>query len=309
MAKFAYDANSFPAFAIPDSGSSILIDSGRVNGNISWTDAASGFASALLGGEASRQRQQSWTLKPVTHPAKLELMRFAYQRAVAGCSQVEAIADCPNCAALEKKFVDAPDGPTKPNCLGSCWFGMGCKKCVPKHCGCELVGHHCGLYVWVLPGQRDQLTKLTLQILDYALYSPSPGRTKEVTWYLDATNQPVTEAQATRIVRAVVPFDTPTNTVPLNADAPPNAAPQSEAPIFDRPELRRLPPVLDVQPGINYLQLQQNLRALTPEAPSLASRRQSRETGRVQFKRHCGLQLPKCVGYCLTSAVRATVRQ
>ena len=49
--------------------------------------------------------------------------------------------------------------------------------------------------MWVLPEGQDQLTKLTLAILDYALHDPPAKRTKEVDYNIDeyglpTTNQP-----------------------------------------------------------------------------------------------------------------------
>ena len=41
-----------------------------------------------------------------------------------------------------------------------------------KDCSCIAVGEYCGCYVWVLPEGQDQLTKLTLAILDYAMHEP-----------------------------------------------------------------------------------------------------------------------------------------
>src|SRR5262249_35974182 len=44
------------------------------------------------------------------------------------------------------------------------WFGVGSRKDVPKN-ACY-VGHYCGTYVWVLPGNLEMLSMLTLAILD-----------------------------------------------------------------------------------------------------------------------------------------------
>jgi hypothetical protein len=68
-------------------------------------------------------------------------------------------------------------GTNTPFCLDSshCWFCWGPKSAVPKDCCCYFVGHYCDTYVWVPPSGRDQLTKLTLLIVDIAYYDPAPG--------------------------------------------------------------------------------------------------------------------------------------
>ena len=54
------------------------------------------------------------------------------------------------------------------------------------------VGEYCGCYVWVLPEGQDQLTKLTLAILDYALHEPPVKRTKQVDYNIDEYGLPTT---------------------------------------------------------------------------------------------------------------------
>jgi hypothetical protein len=70
-------------------------------------------------------------------------------------------------------------GMITPNCIPTdhCWFCWGCKKDVPKDCTCLPVGHYCDTYVWVPMEGRDELSKLTLLILDIAYYDPpTPGK-------------------------------------------------------------------------------------------------------------------------------------
>jgi hypothetical protein len=95
-------------------------------------------------------------------------------------------------------------------CLGShCWLGWGRKKDVPKGCRCELVGHYCGMYVWVLPGGRDELSKLTLAILDYALSTSSPPPQKEVTITLNKDGTISDTEHGPITVKATIPMDSP----------------------------------------------------------------------------------------------------
>lgn len=141
------------------------------------------FNATNIKGMASRETDLSWTMDPIRDPHKLALMRCAYQKAVANCGRGAPSATCPNCAERFREFYDGHDhkGDNEACLDGCCWFGWGSKKEVPKACPCKHVGYYCGVYVWVLPGRGlDELSKLTLTILDFALYSPAPPREKEV---------------------------------------------------------------------------------------------------------------------------------
>lgn len=206
LAKFVYDPNALPDFSFPNAGASSVLDAGSFNLLFTWLWTGSG--SNGLNSTVSRSANESWTLTPVTDPRKLELMRCAYQRAVASCSGVHESVQCPDCVKRWNKFyagqpyktsptgellleprnlVPPPDDPKSngqvtSECL-SCdgWFHAGCKKHVPKSCPCTHVGHYCGVYVWVEPGRgTDELTKLTLAILDYAVNEPARVAQKEV---------------------------------------------------------------------------------------------------------------------------------
>lgn len=86
-----------------------------------------------------------------------------------------------------------------------CWFEVGKGRKVPSQC-CH-VGHYCGTYVWVPKCGVDQLTQLTITILDIALNDPPAGRTKEVIAYLDQNGNPVANAKtATFEVKQVIPI-------------------------------------------------------------------------------------------------------
>lgn len=61
-----------------------------------------------------------------------------------------------------------------------CWFQVVSRKHALK-CLCGgYVGHHSGTYVWVPPGGRDDLTRLTLTILDIAINEPADRAAIEV---------------------------------------------------------------------------------------------------------------------------------
>lgn len=92
-------------------------------------------------------------------------------------------------------------GKVTAECLHSCcWLNVG-KKCdVPSRCECSLVGHYCDTYIWVPECHRDQLTKLTLTILDIAINDPAeaaPAATKDVVVYLDRDYKPANKSTAT----------------------------------------------------------------------------------------------------------------
>jgi len=206
LAKFVYDRNALPDFSFPNAGASSVLDSGNLGLLFTWLWTGTGSNS--LNGAVSRTASESWTLTPVTDPRKLELMRCAYQKAVASCHGWLESAQCPDCAKrwnsfytgepykkdADRKPLAAPrnlvpfpgdaeaDGRVTSECLSAdCWFHVGCKKDVPKHCPCTHVGHYCGVYVWVTPARgTDELTKLTLAILDYAVNEPTRAAQKEI---------------------------------------------------------------------------------------------------------------------------------
>ena len=67
-----------------------------------------------------------------------------------------------------------------------------------------MVGQYCGVYVWVPPEGRDELTRLTLAILDYALHEPPVRLTKEIIYYVDDLGLPTLQKDAVGTVRATV---------------------------------------------------------------------------------------------------------
>jgi hypothetical protein len=213
-----YNRNSLPTFSYPNQSSSNVTDSGgaqvtpafgRSTGGLFW------FSSLGTMFSANRAAQEAFTLNPVNDPRKLELMRCAYQQAVFNCLQSGTAPEhCPDCQAIQKKFyTGSPDGVIKDTAVGTvtsecfrktCWFHWGCRKCLPKNCDCLPVGHYCGCYVWVLPDGRDELTKLTLAILDYALNSAPVPLTKSVSYYIDEYGLPTSQSTSVGQVSAVV---------------------------------------------------------------------------------------------------------
>jgi hypothetical protein len=196
LAMFVYAPGSFPSFSTFKQGSSQITDKGSLAvptgfGRFSTLNVF-GITSLAVQPSLARDAFESWIIEPVNNPRKLELMRCAYQRAVAG-RHLECTG-CPDCQKRFNSFYTGnangdigqavTSGITTSNCLSSdsCWFHVGCHKCAPKACDCAYVGSYCGVYVWVDPQGRDELSKLTLAILDYAVNEPArvPQRTKRV---------------------------------------------------------------------------------------------------------------------------------
>ncbi|HUE16929.1 MAG TPA: hypothetical protein VMR25_22320 [Planctomycetaceae bacterium] len=222
LAMFVCDHNALPSFSYPNQSGSNVTDVGSAGITSGWSQIVQGpragqflFSALGLSLTTNRTAQEGFTLQPVNDPRRLELMRCAYQRAVASCGCGPESQSCPDCQAIFNKFytgdpngdiTDHAHGIVTSECLKSpCWFHVGCKKCVPKDCEC--VGHYCGTYVWVLPEGRDELTKLTLAILDYAINNAPVGLTKQVVYYIDEYGVPTQQKLAVGQVTAVVAID------------------------------------------------------------------------------------------------------
>jgi hypothetical protein len=220
LAMFVYDRGSLPYFSVLSTATDTVSDMASASDLFSMGRVGvrnlfmvTGNA-ATLG--ASRGAMDGWTANSVNDPRRLELMRCAYQLEVSG---PDAIPDnCPNCKHRFAEFYTgdplSKDEDIKAQaritnfCLGTHapWFGCG-KKCdVPKFCNCLLVGHYCGVYVWVLPDHRDELAKLTLAILDYATNQPAI-LTKEITYNIDENGNALKgDKKSIGSVKVTVPY-------------------------------------------------------------------------------------------------------
>jgi hypothetical protein len=216
LAMFIHNPEALPYFAYPDSGQNQLTDTAGVGSTITWN--AGGFDSANVNPTTLRQASEVWTLHPINDPHKLTLMRCAYQKALESSGLAQASACCPDCDARLRDFYKGhpPGGEGESGvqqelcCLNFApgWFRYGRKCDVPCDC-CGYVGHYCGVYVWVPPAGRREFTKLTLAILDFALYDPHEPEqeTKEVTLWLDAAGNPATQDRAVKQIVAEVPVN------------------------------------------------------------------------------------------------------
>jgi hypothetical protein len=292
LARFVVEPGALPSFAYPNAGGADVADNGSIGGDTGWDPF--GFVSQSLSLGAGRQTSESWTLEPIYDVRRLELMRCAYQHSLFSAGLNPNFSACPDCDKIQRTFyLGAPSGSygtpdvlgtwtaatgrTTPACFEAVrWLGVGDKKCVPKE-KCLKVGHYCGTYVWVCPGGQDELTKLTLTILDYAFVTsatppePPPTPMKVVTWYFK-DGAASTASEATREVQAVVPFDSTVQppTASVEGELAPFSAHSPE--LLTTPEVGGtaapsvMPPPILPQPNIGYGALQFDLQRqyLTP---------------------------------------------
>lgn len=89
-----------------------------------------------------------------------------------------------------------------------CWFETKAPSNLSKPMG-RYVGRHAQTTIWVPPSGRDDLGRLVLEILDYALKDPpkTSATTKEVTLYLDEFGQPSNRADAYQVVKTQLSLD------------------------------------------------------------------------------------------------------
>lgn len=182
LAMFSVNPDAMPFFSIPSNGATAVDTTADVTNTTAWGPL--GFLQNGLSFKATRKNGGSWTLAPINDPAKLTRMRCAYQIAV-GYHLADDQNACLQCCALIKAWY--PNG-NNDECGRPCrvpppgWYCVGGKSDVPKH-ACY-VGRYCDTYVWVVPGGVEQLTLLTLTVLDFATatsgFTP-PAPTQEVT--------------------------------------------------------------------------------------------------------------------------------
>ena len=234
LAMFVHDSNALPSFAYPNTGRSDVTDKGSIGIDNTWK--LMNLDTEVLKMFGGRDLYETWGLTPVYDPRRLELMRCAYQHSLWCAGLCSTSSSCPNCDRIQRTFYlgdpsskyasdeqvanGFPDdlntfseltGRTTPACFRAVkWFAYGDRKCLPKGQRCLKRGHYCGTYVWLREGGQDELTKLTMTILDYAFSSQAPkalAKTKEVTWFYDDKGKPIAQGNAAQIIKAVVPIE------------------------------------------------------------------------------------------------------
>lgn len=222
LAMFVQNPDALPFFAFPNQGTTSIQDTANI-GNPGYSSGQFASSQFILNG--SRQTTENWVLVPISDPAKLALMRCAYRQAISSCAGIDFTdADCPSCRKLRRDFHGPPD-PEEPNpqaneelpCLDApCWFRLCCKRHVPKGGSGTCVGCYGEVCLWVPPEGVHMLTKLTLQILDYAVNDAVQfaKRTKTVEIYVDKNGKVIDEkAPGARKIIATIPIDMPSEAV------------------------------------------------------------------------------------------------
>lgn len=174
LAMFIVNPHATPHFAVPAAGSAQVSDSASGATTLVWNPTT--IVSEALNAAASRSVSQNWTLAPINDPDRLELMRCAYQ--LAAGYPLQTGAACPDCCAAFDTWYGGTDGCGRPCIPSTGWYGVGCKKDVPKD-AC-VVGHFCGTYVWVPMSGFNELHQLTMAILDFATAEFSTPPSQEV---------------------------------------------------------------------------------------------------------------------------------
>jgi hypothetical protein len=222
LAMFVCNYNSMPYFSYPNQTSTSMQDQASIAGTaVAGRPGSSSFGVPFmfntlgLSGGDQRTAVEGLVVTPVNDPRRLEWMRCAYQLALRNCRGGEPSENCPDCQTRFAVFYtgdpngnirDKANGTVTSECLKTnfCWLHVGCKKCAPKPDACNLVGSYCGVYVWVCPEGRDELTKLTMAILDYAVNNPPAAINKQVVYYIDEYGLPTNQKQAVGTVTATV---------------------------------------------------------------------------------------------------------
>ena len=95
LAMFSQNPDALPFFAIPKAGSAQVTDSGA----ISASPLNGPIHTALSLTSLSRGNAETWTLEPVSDPAKLRRMRCAYRRALG-----YSFKECNKCCQLQEDW-------------------------------------------------------------------------------------------------------------------------------------------------------------------------------------------------------------
>jgi hypothetical protein len=219
LAMFVCNYYSMPYFSYPNQTSATIQDQANVAASALAGRSASNllfqFSSVGLSGGDQRTAAEGLVVTPVNDPRRLEWMRCAYQLALRHCRGGKPSENCPDCQTRFKVFYTGdPNGDIRDKANGTVtseglqadprWLHIGCKKCAPRADKCRLVGSYCGVCVWVPPEGRDELTKLTLAILDYAVNNPPVAVNKQVLYYIDEYGLPTNQRQAVGTVTATV---------------------------------------------------------------------------------------------------------
>lgn len=160
LALFASNRGATPSFALPSGGGTTVNNTKNGNGGLNWN--ARTLTGSSLGGSATNSLVQNFTLQPINDPDRLELMKCVYLYAT--CKNAD---ECLGCVPkLQNFFGDR----FAMGCIPQCFFSTPETK--PKRRDCLYKsGSYCGCHVVVEPCRFNDLSRLTMAILDIATVS------------------------------------------------------------------------------------------------------------------------------------------
>lgn len=160
LAMFIADPGATPFYAIPTGGGTQVSQDGSTSVGLDWNPTT--LTGESLNMSADMRLQENWNLDAINNPDKLQLMKCVYKyvlRQPVDCTCADCYRDLSRFFGTGFCVCNTPQF----------WLGYGARCDVPK--SAPYVGRYKGLYVWVLPGRSEQLSRVTMSILDIATIS------------------------------------------------------------------------------------------------------------------------------------------
>ncbi|MEM6779122.1 MAG: hypothetical protein AAF670_15800 [Planctomycetota bacterium] len=162
LARFCVNPGSTPSFAVPQSGTNAIAHGNQMNGGLNFN--ATTFTGSSLGLNGTRQQTVNWTIRAISNPVRLSLMKYVFQYAT--CRSTDQCGS--DCLDQLTKFFE---GDLSSCRLPRCFYSVHDRKCEPIDRCCEKSGEYCGTTIVVSKKNFDKLSRLTLAILDIATLS------------------------------------------------------------------------------------------------------------------------------------------
>jgi hypothetical protein len=212
LARISSEPTSLAYFTLLNNGVPAIADKGTMSiGSITFP--AQSVVKQLhrqRGGQlgpigVERDVSGNWTLSPINDPDRLTAMRYLYLWVLGMPLQNQFEAE-----SLLQKYIKnfslcmVPQG----------WFRCGHWKDVPKEAARKF--HHHGKYYWIAPGMEENVTKLTISMLDIATVVPKGAPTQTIVWKIDPKTNKPTEIDVTR----TLDYDPNPNTVSMIPTSP-----------------------------------------------------------------------------------------
>lgn len=172
IAMFCHNPAALPHFAYASTGTTQVQRTAGSTAGLNSSRTVTGplfFSGLTFGPNVSQQVAESWGTLPSLEPNELHLMQCIYQHVV-GCfipanqQELEIF--------LGKQHLGWA-------ALRPGWFGVGRRTDVPATA--VFTGHYQDVYVWVLPGCLDYLTRLVITVLDVATADAAEFAKRETT--------------------------------------------------------------------------------------------------------------------------------